>query len=165
MKTILLLFLLIAPIFATKQVGEILHFDGEKYYIDYFFPLDSLHLDSPPFSGADRRVICTGCYRGYQGVWRIKNDSLFLVQVTEYVRESPRCQNPIVLFRKNNLEPISSDGSVFADWVSEDIYLINDSTFIAEDRFKRNYSHIDVKIQIEIKNGIISTPIHNKGNR
>lgn len=155
MKTILLLLLLILPILATEQVPDILHKGKEKYWLQDYFPLESLDLDHPPFYGGELRMLSTACWRGYEAEWKIENDSLFLIRIYECHNHNGKMQDIITLFKKNDIEFTPSTQKIFANWVSEELYLVGDKTLITES-FKMRYPNTKFNSFITIKNGIVT---------
>ncbi len=83
----------------------------------------------------------TNCWRGYQAIWRLQNDSLFLekiftcpvfklleddslsggIRCYSSVQESPEEENILELFHENGLEVIVVRGRIFADWYHSEL--------------------------------------------
>ncbi len=86
----------------TAQVHEILIVDGERTSMTFCPPLpdvEGLIVVVPEDQWDERDSICrsTACWRGYQGVWEIRDGSLWLVSLAGGLR-------------------LTSDHPVLADW-------------------------------------------------
>lgn len=157
MKTILLLLLLALPIFATKQISEVLYDNGKEYYFWNYYPLNSLKLNYPPFYDVKTKINHTACYRGYQGEWMIENDSLFLISINDCAFDgNNKYQNLKTLFEMNDIKPIYSLKKVFADWVSDNFYLKGENIIISNEHYKKYYTQSPVRLFLIIKNGVIT---------
>jgi hypothetical protein len=90
----------------TAQIREIIYYKGEKTVMATE-PLSS-YLQS-------RKGICfnarsSACWRGYLGIWKIKDKRLFLVKLKGYIDKD---------YKEVELEYIfSGKKEVFADWFS-----------------------------------------------
>lgn len=101
--------------FATGQVPDYLIYRGDTIAIfsnpleQYFEQTGKREL--PDFSGCGS----TACWRGYKAIWELKNDSLFLRQITS-------CHNKCGLeIRNANLEKMFGTNDVFASWFTGQI--------------------------------------------
>ncbi|MEZ4887608.1 MAG: hypothetical protein R3E32_22940 [Chitinophagales bacterium] len=140
MKTItFLLFLKLFAFnaFATEQDPDLLLIEGYTVYLKCF-PLEDLELQYRPFGLTLLTAPNTACWRGYQAIWRLQNDSLFLEKILAcpllgdgdaYLIEEnswklldaePQMQEDLLeFFRKNGLESKVLKGRVFADWYNK----------------------------------------------
>ncbi len=110
----IILFLLIfnLKVFATAQVPDLMVI-GKDTFLMHTNPLE-IYLDSignrdfPDFKGGGS----TACWRGYQAVWRVENDSMFLVKIQSCHRDEGDVDA--------NLEKMFGDkfinGKVYAYW-------------------------------------------------
>lgn len=96
--------------FATAQIGEILEYEGKREEI-YATPLES-------YFTADKKrpefpVQSSGCWRGYVGLWSLKDNQLYLVSLHELDYESKD-----ILGKKIPLSLVfgSENSPVKADW-------------------------------------------------
>lgn len=157
MKTKLLLCLLILPSFATEQASEILHVDDSLYRIRYYYPLEELMYHLNPFSDIENRTFWTSCWRGYYAEWKIENDSLFLIKINDCGSDaSVQDEKLKELFIDIGIKPISSNEKIFAKWVSEELYVLEDNK-LTDQRTKDMLTHVKLQPFASIKNGIIST--------
>lgn len=160
MKRILLLLLLTLPSFACEQDPDFLHLGKEKYYLRYCFPLQRLKLKYRPFKRqTSRDAPHTGCHRGYQAVWKVENDSLFLVKIKDCdFGKGWRRENIRKLFEKNGLTPTYKGRMIFADWFSDELYLLDDRYLLPEE-FLDGRAHYRRRCRYftTIKNGIVTT--------
>lgn len=62
----------------TAQIGDILHYEGEKHHMASEPP-----LNPPAAERFDIRFqgLCTACWRGYQAEWEVKDQQLFIISV------------------------------------------------------------------------------------
>lgn len=110
----IILFLLICnlKVFATAQVPDLMVI-GKDTFLMHTNPLE-IYLDSignrdfPDFVGGGS----TACWRGYQAVWRVENDSMFLDKIQSCHRDEDDVDA--------NLEKMFGDkfinGKVYAYW-------------------------------------------------
>lgn len=110
----IILFLLICnlKVFATAQVPDLMII-GKDTFLMHTNPLE-IYLDSignrdfPDFKGGGS----TACWRGYQAVWRVENDSMFLEKIQSCHQDEGDVDA--------NLEKMFGDkfinGKVFAYW-------------------------------------------------
>ncbi len=101
-------------VFATAQVPDLLVI-GKDTFLMHTNPLE-IYLDSignrdfPEFKGGGS----TACWRGYQAVWRVENDSMFLEKIQScHKREGDVNANLQKMFRDK-----CQNGRVYADWVT-----------------------------------------------
>lgn len=80
--SILLLLLSCSISYATPQIGDLLIYKGDTIAV-YPFLLDSLLYNDDTFFEENKkiRLSSTACWRGYQAVFEVKNDSLFLQKI------------------------------------------------------------------------------------
>lgn len=102
--------------YATVQVPDLLLIGKDTIYLSSF-PLESLNLKHKPFGFTSDTLRSTNCWRGYQAIWRLVDDTLYLERIRRC--ESDKVQedeNIYALFKKNNLEELFSEGKVVAYW-------------------------------------------------
>jgi hypothetical protein len=112
---ILGILLMYDKVFATAQFPDIL-IDGKDTVAIFSNPLEQY------FEKKKERILCgeilewtsTACYRGYQATWRIKNDSLFLIEIRHGCGE--------IHGKKFNLKKEFGTRNVFANWFTGNIY-------------------------------------------
>jgi hypothetical protein len=110
--TAILFALLASPslIWATAQIGEFLDFEGKREEM-YATPLESYftHKNMKP----EFPIQSSGCWRGYIGLWSLKDNQLSLQSLHEWDHEK---EDP--LGKKISLKPIfgSESSPVKADW-------------------------------------------------
>lgn len=99
----------------TAQEREILHYNGETYWLstEPLKPLlDIIGDDFFDDKGPSIITICTACKRGYIGTWEIVEDKLFLIELKGYPEENEQ-------FSMDILFP--NQKKVFAEWFSGEI--------------------------------------------
>ncbi|NOU48264.1 MAG: energy transducer TonB [Bacteroidales bacterium] len=123
MKLILRLFLLVFPLSlaATPQGHEILIYQGDTMFIDYF-PLEKLREQDISLWLKLNKLLpskSSKCWRGYIGTWQIVNDSLFLIQIEKDIYDDDEIKEIDlgILFSKKQ---VTTNG-VFASWYTETI--------------------------------------------
>ncbi|MFC6999131.1 hypothetical protein [Rufibacter roseus] len=100
---------------ATVQVPDLLLIGKDTIFL-YSFPLENF-LEHRPFGFTSDSLRSTNCWRGYQAIWRLVNDTLYLERIRRC--ESDKIQgdeNIYALFEKNKLEGTFSKGKVVAYW-------------------------------------------------
>ncbi|MFK7970346.1 MAG: hypothetical protein AB8F95_08265, partial [Bacteroidia bacterium] len=79
--SILLLIICTKAVFATAQVPDILIIDQDTHAI-FSDPLETyLNQQKNRITLNLNPITSTACWRGYQAVWRLRNDSLFLIRI------------------------------------------------------------------------------------
>lgn len=79
------------------------------------FPLEQLGFKVRPFTYGNYDFPGEDCYRGYQAVWKVIGNKLFLTDLIKV--DDPMTRIDIVeYFHKNEYIPIVIDGLIFADW-------------------------------------------------
>jgi hypothetical protein len=101
---------------ATEQSPDLLIYKSDTIYIDEF-PLDILSNQDSIIAKRlnDTNCISTDCWRQYIGIWKIVNDSLFLVGLKDCCEYKEIPLNDV--FDESELQ----DGKVFAIWYSGNI--------------------------------------------
>jgi len=96
----------------TAQVREVLHYNGEKYFLssEPLKPLLEIIGEDNPFPKP--KVCSTACWRGYVGTWEIFEDKLFLVGIRGFPEESKELS-------LDNLFP--NQNKVLAEWFTGEI--------------------------------------------
>ncbi len=101
---------------ATEQRRDLLIFKSDTIYIDKF-PLEILSEKDIKIANQldDTTCLSTDCWRQHIGIWKIENDSLFLIGLKDC------CDfNEIPLNKVFSVTEIQK-GKVFANWYSENI--------------------------------------------
>jgi len=114
-KTILLS-LLGGQLFATAQIPDILIYEGDSLFI-YANPLETYFdqtgsRELPKFKGCSS----TACWRGYLGIWELRNDSIFLKEITTCSKR--KCDTVVNADLAELFGGKYVKGEVFADWIS-----------------------------------------------
>jgi hypothetical protein len=71
-------------VFGTIQIPDLLIYNGDTILIESY-PLESYFNDQNlrPDSIFFKDCLSTACWRGYQAIWKIENDRLFLVSILD----------------------------------------------------------------------------------
>lgn len=104
-------------VFATGQVPDYMVYKGDTVAI-FSNPLEQYFEQTGKRELIDF-VGCwsTACWRGYKAIWELKNDSLFLRQITSCHKDcAPEINNA-------SLEKIFGTDNVFADWFTGSIII------------------------------------------
>ncbi|MFA7302040.1 MAG: hypothetical protein WC069_07040 [Candidatus Shapirobacteria bacterium] len=155
MKYIINLLLLLIPILAisTPQEREILIYGKDTIFMDYY-PLEELRNENKELDKKLEKLfpwITTRCWRGYNGTWKIENDSLFLVKIEASSNEGEYKQvNLCTLFDETKI----SNNGVFAFWFSETIKA-NYGNFLDFDEFSWSYIYAG-RFTCSVTNGLVS---------
>jgi len=133
--------------FATGQDGEYIIFKGDTLEM-LSEPLESyLKLNEPRenYSHYLKYGCSTGLYRGYVGVWEIKNDKLYLKNVFICGESSKPIKN--LLFQDKK-------GDVLADWFTGELYLQKGKLIkYYHSGYERYY---ETEIVIKIEKGVVA---------
>lgn len=116
MKTLIKILIIIIPlqIFATPQDPEMLIYKNDTLWID-IFPLEDLRIKNNLIDEKQKKLFkwsITTNWRGYEGVWKIENDSLFLTEIRH--DDSYKKVNLNQIFDNSKI----SKKGVFAYWFS-----------------------------------------------
>jgi hypothetical protein len=133
---------------ATEQIHDLLILKSDTIYIDKF-PLEILSEQDSIIAKRlnDTTCLSMDCWRQYIGIWKIENDSLFLIGLKDC------CDNKEIPLNKVFNESEIKNGKVFANWYSDNIksgfgkWLAFD-----EDNWQNIY---EKNIELEIVNGKI----------
>lgn len=102
-------------LFATAQLPDLL-IDGNDTVAIFCNPLEQYlaKKDKREFCGEELCWTSTGCYRGYQAIWTIQNDSLFLLKVR--IDDDPDNDKYFDLKKE-----FKTNKKVFANWFTGEI--------------------------------------------
>ena len=122
-------------------------------YIDYF-PLEEFRKENDVLDSKLERLFpwtTTACWRGYNGIWKIENDSLFLIEIGPSTNDGE--YNHIDLSNLFDKSKISNNG-VFAFWFSKKI-LANYGDYLDFDEYSWS-SIYSGEFNCKVTNGIVS---------
>ena len=150
MRTLIIILFIFSSLLlkATEQTPDLLIYKSDTIYIDYF-PLEILAEKDSIISNRliDTTCLSTDCWRQHIGIWKIENDSLFLIGLKDC------CYNKEIPLSKVFSETEIQNGKVFASWYSENINA-GFGKWLAFD--EENWQHIyENIIEVQIINGII----------
>ncbi len=118
MRTIIIISFIFSSLLvkATEQTPDLLIYKSDTIYIDNF-PLEILSKTDAIIEKRldDTTCLSTDCWRQHIGIWKIENDSLFLIGLKDC------CDNKEIplgkIFNKSEIK----NGKVFANWYSDNI--------------------------------------------
>jgi len=148
--------------FATEQEAELLIVGSDTTYLKSF-PLDSLNLIENPFGYTRQTAPSTACWRGYNAVWRIIDNKLYLEKITRCYSDNESGEESIKdLFERNQVDYQEKDGMILANWVTMDLYAMDfsitryypDRFYLCDGYFEKK-KNIEKNLKIKIVNGII----------
>jgi len=99
----------------TEQDPDILNIGDTKYYLTSF-PLNQLKLQ--PTDSTDIYHFDTGCWRGYLATWNVRNDSPFLISMTDCERQNIKLRD---FFNSREPQIDLENNELFAHWYSADL--------------------------------------------
>ncbi len=142
----------------TEQTPDILIVDNQRYYLKSF-PLENLDLKEN-YTKGDSIEINSGCWRGYQATWKVRNDSLFLIKLTDCYKNREYDLQEFFI-RKTPIIHLSGT-ELFAYWYTADLVHYNQISFGGE--YEQNYLwsiswreiNESEKIIMSFKNGILT---------
>ena len=110
-------------VYSTDQIPDLLIIEGDTIYL-ISYPLEKLKLKHRPFDLTRRSAPNSGCWRGYQAVWKLKNGILILEKILNCSDKNERKKENIAeLFRKNNLGLEFIKNEIFAHWYSAELFI------------------------------------------
>ena len=108
--------------YSTNQTPDILITGQDTFYLHYTFPIEKLDFkkSTNPFKLYNNaEFIATNCWRGYQAIWEIKDNKMFLKDVKICNRDSTLNYTMVIdFFKDNGFEPKMENGKIFAEWFS-----------------------------------------------
>lgn len=145
-------------LFGTEQTPDVLIYKSDTIYIDKF-PLEVLSQKNTTIANrlVDTSCLSTDCWRQYIAIWKIENDSLFLIGLEDC------CNYKKIPLRKVFDESQIQNGKIFANWFSENLKA-GFGKWIQFD--EENLENIyDKNIDLEIVDGIIKKCLIRKTNK
>ncbi|MDP9958059.1 hypothetical protein J2X97_003733 [Epilithonimonas hungarica] len=166
MKKTFLLFLFIFfsnHCFSTIQTPDLLIIGNDTIKIrpkTYF--LEYLNFKSRPFNYEKQSAPTTACYRGYQAIWRVIDNQLFLEKIIRCNGddELDKNENVVELFQNNQIKFVQENNMIAANWLNLNLYKFD---FFKEKNTLTDFSNQKYTNQenlfLEIRNGKV---IYNK---
>jgi len=117
---VILLTVSLSETFATVQAPDIIIYNGDSLYL-YAAPLELLYkngLERPKFFADKKGCMSTACWRGYQAVWKVIDNELYLTGILSYCYREDNIKADLKKIFGNKC----IDGKVKADWVSATIF-------------------------------------------
>jgi len=118
MRTLIIILFIFSSLLAeaTEQRPDLLILKFDTIYIDKY-PLEMIFEKDSIIAKRlnDTACLSTDCWRQYIGIWKIENDSLFLIGLKDC------CDNKEIPLIKVFNETKIQNGKVFAKWYSENI--------------------------------------------
>ena len=157
-------FLSVGFAYSTEQIPDILIVNNDTICLKSF-PLQQLNFEKAPFiyghiKGDYITYPHTACWRGYQAIWQVIDNKLFLIEVIK-IDSTQEKLDLMQYFENNNYTPKVENGKIFADWVA--------ANFEPYSHWHKNYNCLFIshkpkksKILIRFENGIM---IENKWKR
>jgi hypothetical protein len=104
--------------FGTGQISDLLIIGKDTIHLKSF-PMEQLISKEKlsPFIIGNQFILSSACMRGYQAIWIIKNDSLYLQEIRGcFSDESIDYSVILEYFKENGLEPQINQGKILASW-------------------------------------------------
>lgn len=117
---VILLTVSLSETFATVQEPDIIIYKGDSLFL-YAAPLELLYknkLEGPKFFADKMGCMTTACWRGYQAVWKIIDNDLYLTGILSCCYREDNIKADLKKIFGNKC----IDGKVKADWVSTTIF-------------------------------------------
>lgn len=126
----------------TKQIREILIYDGDEYYMNTYPLFEYLNTNSIIFENQS-----SSCWRGYVGKWEIKDNKLFLIDITGcFENDKKVLLNDLFLGQKE----------VFANWFTGKLEIECGKIINYEDEISIHFPIYEETLFIEIYFGILT---------
>jgi hypothetical protein len=106
-------------IFATEQLPDLLIIENDTICLKSF-PLEELGLQVRPFKYGDYEFPSTACWRGYQAIWKVFDNKLFLIEILKADSTKERLDLEF-FFNSNNYTPTKINGMIYANWYSANL--------------------------------------------
>ena len=123
---ILILFILPNKLFATEQIPDLLIIEKDTVELRELsnFPLEFLNLEFRPFNYTRQTAPHTGCWRGYQAIWRVIDNKIYLEKIQRCYgdKNNDKIENLKDFFEKNQINTIEKDGMILANWFNLNLY-------------------------------------------
>lgn len=139
MKKSIILFTLFASIFAkaTLQIHDVLIIEKDTLWLETY-PLELLDLKTRPFDDAlSGKSHNSACHRGYQAIWRIVENRLYLEKIIKCYPHVNQQENLVAFFAKNNINITVKHGRVLADWVNVALFQTKFHRFLSRKKRKK----------------------------
>lgn len=137
---ILIIFLVISSnkISATIQRPDLLIIENDTLELREMnaFPLESLKLKFRPFNYTRKTAPNTACWRGYQAIWRIIDDEIYLEKIQRCYGDdnNNKFENLTEFFNKNQIDFIEKNGMILANWVNLNLHELKNLYFNTKNR-------------------------------
>ena len=121
-KILILIFIIVISLnysFATEQISDLLIIENDTICLQTF-PLEDLNFKIRPFKYGDYDFPHTACWRGYQAIWKIIDNKLFLIEINRVDSINERLDLE-KYFKRNDYEPEIINGLIYANWFSADL--------------------------------------------
>ena len=171
MKTLtFLIFLILISIDlkATQQIPDLLIVgkDTLQIFEPNNYPLEKLNLKKRPFNYTETTSPHTACWRGYQAIWRIIDNELFLEKIQRCYgdNKSDKIENLDELFKENNLNVVKKNNLILASWVNINLYKFQFYTTqlkkyrrkLLTDYWSKKSEPRKTDLKIQVINGIVT---------
>ncbi len=141
---ILFLWFYATLIFATEQISDLVIYKGDTLYLsgtfDENFPLYEILINEKYKDKFTLNETCesTDCYRGYQAVWEIKNNKIYLKEIIDCCTEKP-IDVKIVFGKKARKKK-----GIKAFWINRKLLLSSEPMTIFN--IRKNIDFIDIEV-------------------
>jgi len=92
----------------------------DTFSLFYTFPIEELELtiNNNPFTkNGEYEIVSTNCWRGYQAIWEINDNKLYLNDIKSCHSDSTYDYSLVIeYFTKNGYEPNIENGRILVDW-------------------------------------------------
>ena len=162
---IILLLIISGRLQATIQTPDLLIIEKDTIELREMdlFPLEILNLEYRPFNYIRATAPSTACWRGYQAIWRIVENKIYLERIQRCNGDANGNQPEDImeLLAKNRVAVAVENGMVAAHWINLDLYelkrfysggkkVLTDHRFVGKEVANPRYV-------LRIKNGSITT--------
>ena len=129
----IIIYLFSTNAYSTEQTPDILIVGQDTFYLFYTFPIEELELtiDSNPFTKkGEYEITISSCWRGYQAIWEIENNKLYLQGINSCHSDSTYDYSIVIdFFINNGYEPKIENGRIVADWFSTNLVKYDDPLY------------------------------------
>jgi hypothetical protein len=100
---------------------DLLLVNNDTFYLKTF-PLEELNLQQRPFGLDKLSVQVANQYPGYQAIWRVVDEKLYLERIISFTGDNSKEENIAELFEKNAIIFKTTEQRIFAGWLSMTYY-------------------------------------------
>ncbi|MCH5598097.1 hypothetical protein [Niabella ginsengisoli] len=136
---IIILFIFLNKLSATVQTPDLLIIEKDTIELCEMsdFPLEFLNLKFRPFNYTRQTAPNTACWRGYQAIWRVIDNEIYLEKIQRCYGDenNDKIENLKGFFSKNQINITEKDGMILANWINLNLYELK--SFYSKSKYRK----------------------------